>query len=755
MSAAPHVPAPTVLPSGTPRQSSGSRGARLLRVGLLAAMLAWPVTEASAQIPSQPAVEQMIRQNPEMVRERLLASGLSQSEVRARLSAAGLPASTLDQFYSAEPLSPTSATDSGVLSALAALNMTEVTPDGLSLVPLSSGMMSSTEPVDSTAGPTIFGMDVFSRASSQFQPLLSGPVPDEYRLGPGDKMVLVLTGEVELAHELEVTRGGFIVIPEVGQLSVANLQMNGLRALLRQRLARSYSGITRGTTDFDVTVSELGTNQIYVTGEVRQAGAYQLSSVATVLNALYAANGPTELGSLRNVRVRRRTGEEFSLDLYPYLLEGEISGDVILEQGDVVFVPLRGRRVNLSGAVVRPAHYELGVDDDLVDVLRAAGGFAPEARRERLTIHRVLRPGDQGSGTDRIALDLGFKATPDSFAKGFLGGVAIPPIGLQDGDSIVVDSLPGVEGGLYVTIGGLVESAGRFPWHDGMTLRDLVLLARGPTVGADLREAEVSRLPSSRGAGELATLLRVPLDSSYLSTNHRGLPTSGPAGVAFAMPGTAPEFGLQPFDEVQILRQPDFEMQRMVAISGEVPVPGQYALKSKTDRVTDLLERAGGLLPTAYVEGARLIRGRDNLGGINLDLAAALQQSGDRNNLTLEPGDSLHIPVYSPTISVRGAVNSPLTVLYEEGRDLEYYVENAGGFRHDADRDRLSVRYANGKAETRSHFLFWSSDPKPLPGSTISVPAQDPDDRFDTRGLVTDLVAILGSVTTVIVVLSR
>ncbi|MGI9626362.1 MAG: SLBB domain-containing protein, partial [Longimicrobiales bacterium] len=607
----------------------------------------------------------------------------------------------------------------------------------------------------------------FTRGSSQFQPLLSGPVPDDYRLGPGDQMVLVLTGEVELAHELEVTRGGTIVIPEVGQLSVANLKMSGLRTLLRKRLARSYSGISRGTTDFDVTISELGTNQIYVTGEVQQAGAYQLSSVATVLNALYAADGPTELGSLRDVRVQRRTGEELTLDLYPYLLEGDVSGDVMLEQGDVVFVPLRGRRVNLSGAVVRPAHYELDASDDLVEVLRAAGGFAPDARRERLTIHRVLRPGDQASGTNRIALDLGFEATPesapgigccftpDSRPTGSVGGVTIPPIGLQDGDSIVVDTLPGVEGGLYVTIGGLVESEGRFPWHDGMTVRDLVLLARGPIVGADLREAEVSRLPSSRGAGELATLLRVPLDSSYLNTNHLALSTAGPAGVAFAGPGTAPEFALRPFDEVQILQQPDFEMQRMVAISGEVPVPGHYALESKTDRVTDLLERAGGLLPTAYVEGARLVRGRDNLGGINLDLAAAMATSGDRNNLTLEPGDSLHIPVYSPTITVRGAVNSPLTVLYEEGRDLEYYVENAGGFRHDADRDRLSVRYANGQAETRSKFLFWSSDPKPLPGSTIAVPAQDPADRFDTRGLVTDLVAILGSLTTVVVVLAR
>ncbi|MEQ1858283.1 MAG: SLBB domain-containing protein, partial [Longimicrobiales bacterium] len=539
------------------------------------------------------------------------------------------------------------------LSALEALGMAVATPDGVEFVEVETGLQRRDAVPDSMDGLPIFGMDVFTRATSQFQPLLSGPVPDDYRMGPGDQLVVVLTGEVELAHELEVTREGFIVIPNVGQVFVTNLTMAELRALLRTRLARSYSGIERGTTSLNVSVARLRTNQVYVTGEVLQAGAYQLSSVATVTNALYAAGGPTLLASLRDVRVQRRSGESVSLDLYPYLLEGDASGDVTLEQGDVVFVPLKGRRVQVHGSVVRAAHYELDAAEDLVDVLRAAGGFAPDALRARLTIHRVLRPSDRGPGlADRRAIDLELRSAMDSTAVDYLGGVIIPPVGLQDGDSIVVDSVPSLENGYFVTVEGMVRTPGRFAWHDGMTLRNLVELARGPIVGADLREAEVSRMPLRREIGQLAERLRVALDSSYLTQGGTDGPFRGPPGLAFPPAGTSPDFPLEPFDQVLILRQPDFEMPEAVTVAGEVPIPGRYTLLTKFDRVSDLVTRSGGILPTGYAEGARLIRMQDGLGRIDMDLVDALDDPAGRNNLILQPGDSLFIPQYSPTVQV-------------------------------------------------------------------------------------------------------
>jgi protein involved in polysaccharide export with SLBB domain len=723
---------------------------------LASACLAGLPRLSAAQIPTQAEAMRLLQEDPEAVRQRLLTSGLSPNEIRARLRAAGVPTNALDQFLASGPLNSASALTPDALGALAALGMTMETPDGVELVPVRTGLTQSPIEQDSLQGLPIFGLDVFTRATSQFQPLLSGPVPDDYRMGPGDQMVLVLTGEVELAHELEVSREGFIVIPNVGQVFVANLTMSDLRALLRTRLARSYSGIARGTTNLSVSVARLRTNQIYVTGEVAQPGAYQLSSVATVTNALYAAGGPTSLASLRGVRVQRRNGDVVSLDLYPYLLDGDISGDVMLEQGDVVFLPLKGRRIQLHGAVVRPAHYELAETEDLVDVLQAAGGFAPAALRQRLTVFRVLRPAERGPGlADRQAIDLELRPAADSTTVGYLGGVTIPPVGLQDGDSIVVDSVPPLEGGYFVTVAGMVRAPGRFAWQDGMTLRDVVQLARGPIVGADLREAEVSRMPNQRELGQLAILVRAPLDSSYLSQRDAQGQFRGPPGIQFPPAGSTPEFPLEPFDQVLILQQPDFEMPEAVVVAGEVSIPGRYTLLTKSDRVSDLVGRSGGVLPTGYIEGARLFRAQDELGRIDMDLVAALDDPASDNNLILQPGDSLFIPEYSPTVQVRGAVNSPVTVLYREGMGLEYYIANAGGYRTDADEGRLSVRYANGTARTRDKFLFWSSWPDPGPGSEIVVPAEDPTEEFDTSGLITNLVAIMGSIATVIIVLVR
>ena len=714
------------------------------------------VAPGSAQVAIPPDAQRILRENPNLVRQQLLTSGMSQAEIRARLTAAGVPADALDNFMAAGALDAENAFDPDAIRGLQALGLARQSADGLELIEPQTGLQDGVEEETEDAGFPIFGHRAFSRATSQFQPLLSGPVPDEYRIGPDDVLLLLITGEVEAAYDLNVTREGFIVIPEVGRISVANLTMAEARALLRQRLAPSYSGVERGTTTISLSITELRTIQVYVIGEVEQSGAYQLSSVATVTNALYAAGGPTDLGNLRDVRVRRRAGADASLDLYDYLLDGDISGDITLEQGDVVFVPLKERRVGVYGAVGRPAFYDLTGAESLERVLTAAGGFAPNADRRRLTIHRVVRPSERGPGLgERVAIDLGLAASSDPSASGHVGGVLMPPIGLQDGDSIVVDRVPGLFDGYYVTISGSVARPNVFPWRDGMTLRDLMALARGPTVGADLREAEVSRLPDQRDAGELAERLRVPLDSSYLSQRDPDGRFVGPPGVTFPPAGASPEFDLSPYDHVQIHRQPDFEMMSSVRVTGEVSVPGQYTLMTKNDRVTDLLARSGRILETGYTNGARLYRAQDDLGRIDLDLPAALEQPGSTEDIVLQPGDSLHIPIYSPTVEVTGAVNSPVTVLYRDGQDFDYYVEAAGGLRRDADKGRAVVRYANGLAQTPDQFMLWSSYPEPGPGSTVTIPAKDPADRIDTRGLIGDLVAITGSLTTVILLIVR
>jgi protein involved in polysaccharide export with SLBB domain len=262
----------------------------------------------------------------------------------------------------------------------------------------------------------------------------------------------------------------------------------------------------------------------------------------------------------------------------------------------------------------------------------------------------------------------------------------VPALRLEDGDSVVVDSILSPEQSLYVSIGGMVNKPGRYPWSEAMTLRDLVQLARGPEVGAYLEEAEIARMPGSREQGELAHMMRVPLDSSYLYERDSSGRYVGAAGLPFPAPGTAPEVVLEPFDQVMVLRQPEFELQRTVTVTGEVRFPGPYALTSKDERVSDLLERAGGVLPTAYVDGGRFYRELDDAGRIDVNLSEAITQPGGRQDIILQPGDSLDIPEYIPTVRVTGAVTAPTSVLFREGADLEYYIENAGGYARRADR---------------------------------------------------------------------
>jgi protein involved in polysaccharide export with SLBB domain len=317
--------------------------------------------------------------------------------------------------------------------------------------------------------------------------------------------------------------------------------------------------------------------------------------------------------------------------------------------------------------------------------------------------------------------------------------MSVPGLALEDGDSVVVDMIPPLGGEYSVGIAGMVQKPGPYPWHPGMTLRDLVLLARGPVVGADLREAEIARMPDDRSKGQLAATLRVPLDSSYLYNRDATGRYFGPPGVPF--PGTgAPDVPLQPYDNVLILKQPEFDFQRTVTVTGQVRYPGVYSLRTKNERLADIMRRAGGLTSQAYSQGIRFVRQVNSVGRINVDLPRALRDSASRHNIILQPGDSIEIPEYQPAVKISGAVNSPGSVLWQQGRSLEFYVSAAGGLSATADKGRVSVKYANGEVRTRRRSLFVTSDPKPGPGSEVFVPTR-------AAGPTTSWVTIASAVT--------
>ena len=328
---------------------------------LVAALWSAPATGVAQSMPSPSQARQALQAaqgNPALIdqlRSRLQSSGLSPDQIRARLAASGYPPDLLDSYLgAAQPGQSVMTPGADQLAAMQALGLGTLYP-AFDPLRVDTGMIRMQEALRAeslAAGNYVFGVDVFRRSTTQFLPTLAGPVPADYALGPGDHLVLILTGELEFAYSLQVTREGFVLIPQVGQVFVANLTLDQLRDVLYSRLGRVYSGVKRGadaTTRFDVSVASVRVNQVYVVGEVKQAGAYQLSALGTVLTSLYAAGGVTDRADLRRIAVRRLDKPEMTVDLYDYLLRGDKHSDVRLETGDVVFVPLHGKRVQEIG----------------------------------------------------------------------------------------------------------------------------------------------------------------------------------------------------------------------------------------------------------------------------------------------------------------------------------------------------------------------------------------------------------------------
>ena len=309
-------------------------------------------TPVQAQQPTPAQVQAILGQpgSADAIRAQIKSSGLTPDQIRARLQASGYDPKLIDPFLTDSAGSDTLAVSVEQTAALRALG---IAPAPVARQPVDTG--ARTVPERPATG--VFGVDVFRRSTTQFLPLLSGPVPPDYRLGPGDMLVLILTGDVELTYQLGVTREGFVLIPQVGQVYLANLTLAQARSALYDRLGRVYSGVRRGagaTTQFDLSVANVRAVQVFVVGEVTQPGAYQMSALGTVLTALYTAGGVTEQANPREVVVRRSGTTVATFDLYDYLLKGDTRNDIRIENGDVVFVGVRARRVTVAGNVQRP-----------------------------------------------------------------------------------------------------------------------------------------------------------------------------------------------------------------------------------------------------------------------------------------------------------------------------------------------------------------------------------------------------------------
>jgi protein involved in polysaccharide export with SLBB domain len=312
-------------------------------------------------------------------------------------------------------------------------------------------------------------------------------------------------------------------------------------------------------------------------------------------------------------------------------------------------------------------------------------------------------------------------------------------------------------------------------------MRDVVLLAGGVTEDADLREAEIARRDVSSSPGALAVSIRVRLDSAALSTGGTdGVPVTPVAGGA----GGVPDVALQPYDNVLIMRQAGWELQRLVYLTGQVKHPGRYALKSKTERLSDLVKRAGGLTEQAYPGGIQFYRSysaghrpadnppprldqrpqgfRDTLPRgfterVGIDLPRVLKDRKFRDNVILAGGDSINIPEYNPIVIVEGAVNSPGAVPYTSGKSLDWYVNAAGGYTQLGDNKRAYVTQPDGRREAvKRRAVFADAVPKPRSGAQVFVPSRRIQEQpSNVAGILSVAAQVLAALVTIVVVTQR
>lgn len=569
-----------------------------------------------------------------------------------------------------------------------------------------------------------------------------------------------------------------LTIEQAEQRIIAHLRRAGYQGL----------GVPGSGINANVALTNIRSIQVTLVGEVVRPGTYTISSLGSAFNALYLAGGPNpETGSFRKINIIRGNRVIRTLDLYDYILRADQRNNIRLQDQDIIRVADYVSHIELDGEVRRPAIFEVLPGERLQTVLSFAGGFADDAYRASITLRRntsrerriitiseeqlasfipqtgdkykvgkildryenriqiagaIMRPGDYalepGLETVRQLIERADGLRQDAFMNraiivrertdmdkenisfdlGKLMRGIIRDIPLMRQDSLTILSIKDLREEYYVTIEGAVNKPDTIDFIKNMSVADLIIRAGGFQEGATPTRIEVARRVREDSAGfETARLqlYKFSIDRDLRITLFND-PNSG-------MPDTA-TFELQPFDIVYVRRSTNYEEQRQVNIYGEIRHPGNYAISSREERITNVIERAGGLLPSAYLPGAQLLRDGEVIGN---DFRRILNNTSAEENLLLDDGDTLFIPRRSEVITIEGGVLNPSSVSYKEGYEFDDYVSEAGGFTDNARKSKAYIIYPNGRKDrTRPfldrHSLFNDSRPKVEPGSTIVVP---------------------------------
>ena len=583
--------------------------------------------------------------------------------------------------------------------------------------------------------PLIYGSELFSQNNAGYSANQNMATPINYIVGPNDVLKLVIYGVQEFSSDLNVSKEGRVQIDNVGQVKVAGLTIEAATDLIKNQLARTaYPSIRSGETKIALTVGDIRTVQVTVIGALK-SGKYNVSSLSNVLSVIAEAGGPNEIGSYRNIELIRDNKVFKKIDLYAFMKNGDQSNMVAVKDNDVIRIPAYASRFEIKGQVKRPGIFEVGEAEPFNSFVQYAGGFDDTAytawvkiiqKNDKEKAVKDLSAADyatyQPQGGDVISVSKvldrfqnrvklsGAVFRPDVYqltpgmrisdlvqrADGvkedaFLGRaqlIRLKPnllkelitinlnkalqkspsdnIELQREDELYINSVVDLRDSLTIDLLGEVRSQGKFNYVDSMTVKDLILMAGGFTYAAN-KQVEVARqvqFEDKVNSNKVATILRTEINGD-LSFN----------------PGQE-NFVLQPMDVVTITKKVGFVKPEVVSISGQVQSTGKYTLRSRVDRVSDIVRRSGGLIDDAYSEGAFIKRSRYNIDSLKSDESKTsieqaynrkfkAQQEAEKENLVKVAGANTNAGVVDPN-SQKKKLKDTLDVLYKE-LEQDYY----------------------------------------------------------------------------------
>lgn len=635
-------------------------------------------------------------------------------------------------------------------------------------------------------GIKVFGRDIFRTANLTFEPSMNIATPVNYRLGPGDQLQIEVWGASEANITQKVTPDGYISIPNVGPINVNGLTVQAASNRIKAKLSQIYSGMASSnvnlSTNVKVSLGQIRTIQVNIMGEVARPGTYALSSFSTVFHALYKAGGMSRMGSLRNIKVVRGGRTVATVDVYDYIINGRSHSDIRLQEGDVILASPYEALVLIKGKVKRPMYYEMKSSESIRTLIGFAGGFSNDAYRGSVTVDRnnskertvatvddmnfgvfkvkdgdvvsvgeildrydnrievkgaVYRPGYYELGKDiQTVRDLIQRAdglleyaftnravlhrenddkTLEVIAlnvKAILDGTE-PDVTLQKNDVLFIPSKYDLESKGTLEIRGEVYNPNIFPFAANTKLEDLIIMAGGLTESASTVRVDVTR----RIIDKKGTKKQKEIAKTYTFGVKEGFVVEGDPG-----------FVLEPYDQVFVRRSPGYSEKINVSVAGEVEFEGDYALNVRNERLSDVIEKAGGLTEFAYIDGARLerqmtpeeykqaqelmamvksnnqISGNDSIVvptvsrtySVGINLKEIMENPHSAIDPVLQEGDVIVVPQYMNTVSVSGSVRKPNSVVYDPKMKLKDYINEAGGYAERARKSGTFILYPNG-----------------------------------------------------------